>query len=267
MGAMVRTEHVPPQPPVGLRQRLQVRMRDRVFLAKVICVSSSNRDEHIRVLGRDPARLTVIPNGIDIDRFDGEDGRGVHAELGLAERVRLVGVVARLAEARKGIAEFLRMAATVVRHHADVHFVVVGDGPLRPSLEQLTADLGLGRRVTFLGSRDDVARVVAAMQIFVLPSLWEAGPLTLLEAMALGKAVVTTPVGVAPDVVTDEGNGLIVPAGDVDAMASAVGRLLGDDDLVARLGASARADARRSFSVDHMVDRTIALYASLMVRS
>ena len=91
--------------------------------------------------------------------------------------------------------------------------------------------------------------------------------MTLLEAMALGKAVVTTAVGVAPDVVTQDRNGLIVPVGDVDALAAAVDRLLRDDDLAGRIGAAARVDARDSFSADHMVDQTIAVYESVTRRS
>jgi glycosyltransferase involved in cell wall biosynthesis len=266
MAALVRTEHVPPQPPVGLRHRLQVRWRDRL-LDKVICVSSGNREEHIDVLGRSPGKLTVVPNGIDVERFAAADGGGVHAELGLPADVRLVGVVARLAEARKGIAEFVRMAASLAPDHARARFVIVGDGPLRPSLERLARDLGVGTRVMFVGERADVERVMAAMHIFVMPSLWEAGPLTLLEAMAIGKAVVTTPVGVAPDVVTSGRNGVFAPVGDVEALAGAVDRLLRDDALVARIGEAAQADARRSFSADLMVDRTIAVYESVMVRT
>jgi glycosyltransferase involved in cell wall biosynthesis len=159
------------------------------------------------------------------------------------------------------------MAALLAPDHARAQFVIVGDGPLRPSLERLAHDLGVGARVMFLGERADVGRVMAAMHIFVMPSLWEAGPLTLLEAMALGKAVVTTPVGVAPDVVTSGRNGVFAPVGDVEALARAVDRLLRDDALVARIGDAAQADARRSFSADLMVDRTIAVYESVMVRT
>jgi glycosyltransferase involved in cell wall biosynthesis len=102
--------------------------------------------------------------------------------------------------------------------------------------------------------------------VFVMPSLWEAGPLTLLEAMALGKAVVTTPVGVAPDVVTPERNGLVVPVGDAEGLAAAVERLLADEALGKSLGEAARTDALNSFSIEHMVDRTIAVYESVTGR-
>jgi len=262
--AIVRTEHVPPQPPVGLPHRLHVRVRDRLLVSKVICVSDGNRREHIDVLGRDARKLTVVPNGIDVERFIRADGTGVHAELGLSSDVPLVGVVARLAEERKGVAEFVRMAALVAPAHPDARFVVVGDGPLLPSLKQLAAEIGVDGRVSFLGERDDVARYMAAMRVFVMPSLWEAGPLTLLEAMALGKAVVTTPVRVAPDIVSDGRNGLIAPIGDVAALAAAVTRLLDDAGLSRRIGDAAQADARHSFSADHMVDETLRVYGAAM---
>ena len=145
-----------------------------------------------------------------------------------------------------------------------MHFVVVGDGPLRPRLEQEAAELGVTGRVSFLGERADVPRLVAALRIFVMPSLYEAGPLTLLEAMALGKAVVTTPVGVAEDVVTDGETGLIVPVGDAGALAAAVQRLLADEELAARMGKRARETAWPAFSVDHMVDETIRVYRSVI---
>lgn len=263
MAAIVRTEHVPPQPPVDRRQRVQVRWRDRLLLSKVICVSAANRREHVEILGRRCEKLTVIPNGIDLGRFEVADGSGARAELGLAGSSPLVGVVARLAEPRKGVAEFIRAAATVLADRPDVRFVVVGDGPLRPSLEQLADGLGLGAAVEFLGEVPDVIPVMSAMDVFVMPSTYEGGPLTLLEAMALGRPVVTTPVGVATDVVDDGRNGLVVPAGDVGALAAAVSRLLGDRALGDRLGAAARDDARRSFGIDRMVERTIDLYREL----
>ncbi len=211
-----------------------------------------------------PASSPSYRTASSCERFAAEDGAGVHAELGLPPTAPLVGVVARLAEERKGISPFLQMAATVSRLDPDVHFVVVGDGPLRPRLERQAAELELAGRVSFLGARADVPRLVAALRIFVMPSLYEAGPLTLLEAMALGKAVVTTPVGVAEDVVTDGETGLIVPVGDAGALAGAVQRLLADEELVARMGERARQTAWPAFSVDHMVDETIGVYRSVI---
>jgi glycosyltransferase involved in cell wall biosynthesis len=264
VAAIVRTEHVPPQPPIGLSDRLHVRARDRLLVTKVICVSRGNRREHIEVLGRHADKITVVHNGIDVGRFASADGAGVHAELGLADEVRLVGVVSRLGEERKGIAEFVRMAAQVGAEHPDTHFVVVGDGPLLPTLQRLASDLGLDGRLTFVGSRDDVTRFIAALDVFVMPSLWEAGPLTLLEAMAMGKAVVTTPVGVAPDVVRDGENGLFAATGDVGELAAAVSRLLQQPALARRLGDAAAGEARRAFSADQMVDETLEVYRSVV---
>jgi glycosyltransferase involved in cell wall biosynthesis len=264
MAAVVRTEHVPPQPPVGARHRLQVRVRDRLLLDKVICVSEGNRREHEDLLGRRSDKLTVVLNGIDADRFSREDGEGVREELGLAEGTPLIGVVARLAEERKGISEFLHMAAQIARSDTRSHFVVVGEGPLRPQLEQETVALGLSERVTFLGARPDVPRMMAAMTVFVMPSLYEGGPLTLLEAMAMGTPVVSTSVGFAPDVVDVGTTGYLVPPGDPAALADAVVALVRDETLAERMGRQARARAEGSFSSEHQVDATIAVYRSVL---
>jgi glycosyltransferase involved in cell wall biosynthesis len=264
MAAVVRTEHVPPQPPVGARHRLQVRVRDWLLLDKVICVSEGNRREHEDLLGRRSDKLTVVLNGIDADRFSHEDGGGVREELGLSEGTPLIGVVARLAEERKGISEFLRMAAEIAQSDTRSHFVVVGEGPLRPQLEQEAVALGLSERVAFLGARPDVPRMMAAMTVFVMPSLYEGGPLTLLEAMAMGTPVVSTSVGFAPDVVEVGTTGYLVPPGDPTALADAVVTLVRDEALAERMGRQARARAEGSFSSEHQVDATIAVYRSVL---
>jgi len=257
---IVRTEHVPPQSPLRLRDRLSVQWRDRLLVSKVICVSEENRRDHIEILGRDPGRIEVVPNGIDVERFVDRDGTAVRASLGIDEQTLLVGVIGRLAEARKGISEFLQMVASLDEEQHRALFVVVGDGPLRPELERLSADLGLQQRVRFLGERTDIADILAALDVFVMPSIWEAGPLTLLEAMTAGRAVVTTRVGVVPQTVVHGHNGLVVTPGDVQQLSEAVGQLLEDRELARRLGAAAAAEAQRSFSVELMVERTLSVY-------
>lgn len=263
--AVVRTEHVPPQPPLGLRHRVAVRCRDRLLVSKVICVSRETRAEHVRLLDRDERKLVTIPNGIDVDAFRGRDRAAARRRLGVADDEVVVGTVARLAEDRKGIDEFLEMSAGLAAGHPACRFWIAGDGPLRGRLEARATSLGVADRVRFLGERDDVADVLAALDVFVMPSWWESGPLTLLEAMAVARPVVTTSVGIAPDAVTDGHDGLIVPPRDVAALTAAVDRLLSDADLAERLAEEAGRTAERSFSIDLMVDRTLDLYRSLLV--
>lgn len=256
----VRTEHVPPQAPITPRQKLQVRVRDW-FLGRVICVSEQNRVEHIGQLGRDARKFEVVVNGCDLTRFSpAVVGDGVHAELGLPLDTALVGAVARLGEERKGISYFLEMAAAVARVRPDVRFVVVGDGPLRPDLKRRAVALGVGERVIFSGERHDVPRLVAAMRIFVMPSLYEGCQYTLMEAMAMAKPIVSTPAGIAPDVIEDGVTGRLVPFADGAALARGVLDLLDDEGLAQRLGRRAREVALDRFSVDGMVDNLVRIY-------
>jgi glycosyltransferase involved in cell wall biosynthesis len=263
-GAIVRTEHVPPIPPFTRKARLLVHLRDRL-LAKVICVSEQNRDEHLSLLDRNASRLVVVPNGVDLDRFSPRvSGAGVAEEFGFARDARIVGTIARLEERRKGIDYFIEMAALVHAADPEARFVIIGDGGLRAELEDHARRLGLADFVVFAGSRRDVPRVLAAMSVFVMPSLYEGCQYALLEAMAMARPVVATPAGVAPAVVQDRATGLSVPFKDAGALARAVNELLDDPDLALRLGNAGREAVRRSFSLDAMVDALVRVYRTAL---
>jgi glycosyltransferase involved in cell wall biosynthesis len=260
--AVVRTEHVPPQPPITASNKLRVRLRDH-FVDRVICVSEQNRVEHIGRLGRDAAKFQVVLNGCDLARFSPKvDGTGVHVDFGLDPSAPLIGVVARLGEERKGIGFFLEMARAVATVRPDARFLIVGDGPLRPELEQRAQHLGLADSVIFAGERQDVPRLVAAMTVFVMPSLYEGCQYTLMEAMAMAKPIVSTPAGVAPDVIQDGVTGRMVPFADGEALALGVLDLLDDDDRATRMGTAAREVALDRFSVDGMVDNLVRVYCA-----
>lgn len=258
--AVVRTEHAPPIPPITMRGKLLVRLRDR-FLARVVCVSDQNRDEHLAVLGRDDGRVTVVHNGVDVERFSpAVSGAGVAAELGFPPEAPIVGTVARLVERRKAIGDFIDMAARLRALDERVRFVVVGDGDLRHDLEEHARRLGLGDALVFTGDRPDIPRLLAALSVFVMPSLWEGCQYSLLEAMATGIPVVSTPAGVAPAVVRHRETGLLVPFGDPAALASATHDLLTDRELARRLAAAARSAIVARFSTDAMVDALVGVY-------
>jgi glycosyltransferase involved in cell wall biosynthesis len=257
---IVRSVHLPPVPPITTLDRAGITWRDRL-LSRVICVSGPTRQAHLDDLGRDPRKCVVVHNGIDLERFSPSvAGHGVRAEFGLAETTPLVGTVSRLGEERKGVKYFVDMIAAVARTHPAARFVVVGDGHLRPRLEAQARDLGIAERVIFTGERTDVARLLAAMDVFVMPSLYEACQYSLLEAMAMGKPVVATPAGVAPDVVLDHVTGLLVPLADSAALAHAVNELLDDAPLARRVGARARDLMARQFSVGAMLDNIARVY-------
>ena len=140
--------------------------------------------------------------------------------------------------------------------------MIVGDGPNRTELEELARILGIGPQVTFAGSRNGAA-AMAAFDIFVLPSRYEAFPYVLLEAAARGLPIVMTETGGAHSVVRHEENGFVVPQSQIDFLAARLGQLAGDRKLMQQMSASSQAIAGE-FTVDNMVDRTLQVYADAL---
>ncbi|OAI41815.1 hypothetical protein AYO38_03435 [bacterium SCGC AG-212-C10] len=240
VAGIVRTEHQPPVLPLTRSQRLTVRLKDRL-VAKLVYVSSQTRTDHEHLLSRDPKKGIVIRNVVDPSRFRRPgDSAAARRALGVPGDGTVIGVVSRLAEARKGIHHFLDMAGDVAASIPEARFLIVGDGPLRSALEQQAERLGIRNLVTFAGEQEDVPRALRAMDIFVLPSLQEGGPYTLLEALAAGVPVVTTPVGLAPELLADGETALVVPPADPGALARAVIRLASDSDLRSSVASAGR---------------------------
>jgi glycosyltransferase involved in cell wall biosynthesis len=184
--------------------------------------------------GLAPHRVTVVQNPAPaVDAVPSrEDAR---AALGIGGPA--LGTAGRLT-AQKALGDTLEALARV----SDVELVVRGDGPERPTLERQAAELGLSERVRFLGAgtRDDVVALFRAVDAAVVTSAWENLPHTLLEALAVGTPVIATTVGGIPEIVVDGENGLLVPPGNVDAIASAIERITRDDELRRELAAGAQ---------------------------
>lgn len=206
-------------------------------------------------------RLRVIPGGIDVERIESavRAGRSGTAHQ-LAKTILWVG---RL-DPVKGLDLLLRAMTTVIRAVPDARLRLVGDGPERKRLEDLAASMSLGPRLEFLGARNDVPVLLATCDLFVFPSRTEGLPNALLEAMAAGLPIVTTDVPGCRDLIKHEVTGLRVPYGDTSALAQAMVRMLNDAALAARLGASARSDARNSWSIAQTWNRYEALYREVL---
>lgn len=237
------------------------RFRQYARLAdEVIAVSHDLRRILVDELAVAPP-VRVVHNGIDPAKFAGVDGAGLRLELGAGPGEFLVGTAVVLSE-QKGIRHLLEAARMVRAADPTVRFAVGGDGPLRAELEGRAAALGLGGAVRFLGYRSDVPRFIAALDAYVLPSLWEGLPLALLEALASAKPIVATRVGGNPEIVGDE-NGLLVPPKDPEALAQAVLALRRDPARCRRMAAANRARFERSFSVTSMTDAHLEVYRAL----
>ncbi|MGL6095605.1 MAG: glycosyltransferase [Fimbriiglobus sp.] len=212
------------------------------------------------------ARIEVIENGIDPDKYGPPaDAAEQKRKLGLDPARRYVANVARHHPV-KDQPTLIRGFARIVGDVPDAVLLMVGDGPKRPDLEALAAELGIGSRVRFLGVRADVPEVLRAASVFGLTSVSEAASLTLLEAMATGIPVAVTAVGGNPEIVRHEREGLLFPRSDVVGCGNALRRLLTDDDLAERLGEAGRDRVRERYRLDATIGAYHRLYRELAGR-
>ncbi len=207
--------------------------------------------------------VSTIPSAVDPAALVAAKGRRpTRASLGV-ESEKLLLSLARLHE-RKGIDVLLRAVAKLPEPS---RLWIAGDGPERASLEALARELGIAERVDFLGTRADAPDLLAACDVFVVPSRLEGLGIAALEAMAAGRAVVASRVGGLAEAVVEGRTGLLVPADDADALARALARVLGDDELRAALGNAGPERVAEGFLAGQMVAAYESLYRSVLGRS
>jgi glycosyltransferase involved in cell wall biosynthesis len=213
-----------------------------------------------------PGKVEVVHNGIDLAEYTPESvPRGqLRRELGAGTEVCLVGFTGNLIP-RKGLEPLIRAAARLLPARSGLLFVAIGrvppDNPVdhRAGLERLTHELGIADRFRFLGFRADVRPAVADLDVLVLPSLQEPFGRSIIEAMALGVPVVASRVGGIPEILTDGRDGLLVPPGDVEALAAAIGGLVDEPARRAALAGAAQQRVRRELDVARLSERIEAL--------
>jgi glycosyltransferase involved in cell wall biosynthesis len=203
-------------------------------------------------------KIEVVYNAVRLDRFEGPAPPGLRVELGAGERP-LVLTPARLDE-QKGHDVLLRAAAEL----PGVAFAFAGEGPERGRLEALASELGVADRVAFLGRRDDVPALLAACDVFALPSLYEGSSLAVLEAMAARRAVVSSAIGGTDELIEDGRGGLLVPPGNAEGLREALARVLGDAELRAGFARRARARVERDFTPEAMTQANERIYRELL---
>ena len=232
---------------------------------RIVAITSGQKADLVDLGIAPSSKIVEIPLGLDLDHFRELPAReAALSALGLPREGRYVAIVARLVPI-KDIPTFLRALALVTESLPDVRGLVVGDGPERGAVERLAQNLGLERRCRFLGWRADLPNVYAASDVVALTSLNEGSPVSVIEAMASGRAVVATAVGGVPDVVS-EATGILVPVGDRRGFADAIVSLLRDPDRRAELGRKGREVAVRRFASDRLVADIDRLYIDLLGR-
>lgn len=221
---------------------------------RVICVSKALQDQVTAHLGLPLERCPVVHNGLDPGHAAPDHGR-----LPLLAQGRWVGVVGSLLDI-KGQRFLLEAAPRILERFPDVRFLIAGEGPERPALEEQAR----GLPVEFVGFLADPLDALAGLAVAVVPSTIETFSLVSLEAMALARPLVASRVGGVPEVVEDGVTGTLVPPADPAALAEAVCAYLADPDLAARHGEAGRRRARDLFSQDRMAERLEAVYAEVL---
>lgn len=272
----VSTVHVPLALAQGGRSNsFKERLKSRYYRAldnftsrwdtRVVCVSEAVRQD-VLAQGISPAKAVTIRNGIDLDRFAFAAATPLaelRRQLKLPVDAPLLGTAARLS-AQKDIHTLIRAMPGLWREQPAARLLLMGSGPQEAELHALAASLDTGGRICFLGHREDAVRLIAALDVFCLPTRYEGLPISVLEAMACARPVLCSPeAGTLEAVVPDE-TALLAPTGDVDAWASALRRLLGTPPLRQRLGQAGQVRVAQYFTRERMVAEAAVLYDKML---
>ena len=262
----VCTIHVMPALDVKAKSKLHQRAEWfalRRFCNHVIAVSEEARQYHIAISGAPSGQVTTIYNGIDLSGFvkldQARERAAVRSELRIPQAANVLTTVAVL-RPQKGIQFMIRALPAVLAAHPDTYYLIVGDGSHRDALVEEVRKAGLNDRVIFAGMRRDVARLLAASDIFVLPTLTEALPTVLAEAMAARLPIVASRVGGVPEMVTDEENGCLVEPEDLGGLASACSHLLSDAEMRTHMSTTGWKTVDQKFNIERQVDKLEELY-------
>ena len=226
--------------------------------------------------GYDGNRITVIPNGVDVSRFEPARSNRLRSDLGLTADAPLVGVLGRVS-GRKGLEDFIAATSIVAPRFPSARFLIIGepsfssrggqihvDETYTNELKALAERQGVNDRVIFTGFRSDVSRILPELTVSVLPSLSEGLSNTVLESMAAGVPVVATRVGGTAEVIRDSENGLLVPPSDPRSLADSICRLLDAPEFAAKVGAAGRQRIIDRYSMARLIEDTSRFYESIV---
>ena len=235
---------------------------------RIITISPAQRRDVVDVYRiAPPERVITIPLGLDLGPFEParQSCRGqFRSSLGISPDIPLIGFVGRLT-AVKNPSQFIKVAGRVVQESPQARFVFVGDGELRPALEEQVGALGLAQTVIFTGWQANMPAVYSDLDLLVLTSLNEGTPVTVIEALATGVPVVASEVGGVPDVVTHHETGLLVPSGDAEATAQAILQFLRAPERAQRLALAGQRVVLGRFDLRRLVNDMDALYNALLI--
>ena len=246
------------------RRRLPIRLMQRYLWQQVtrgIAISDAVRRFQISIEQAPPDRVITVPYGLDPEQFAAGDGARAVArhEIGIPPQAPVFASVSRLVE-QKGIDDALRAFWQISHRLPDAHYAIIGDGPLRASLEAQVAAYQLSSRVHFLGWRPDARSLMPAFDTLLAPSRWEGFGLSVLEAMAARVPVIASIAGALPEIVVDGETGFLVRVGDVYGLTQAMLQVCEYPAQTHEMGNAARQRVQQHFSAERMIERTLDVY-------
>jgi len=232
-----------------------------------IAISAAMKQFALEIEEAPADKVSVVLYGMEYRWLSDNDinasRKQLRAELNLETDAQLLGMACRLVE-QKGVPYTLEALRRIRSDFPRAHLVIAGDGEKAGELRRLASMLGIADRVSWLGWRGDAADLMAAFDVFLLPSLHEGFGLVLLEAMSRRLPIVASRVGAIPEIVIDGETGILVEPRNVDELAKAISRLLKDRALRKYMGLLGAARLEEHFSIEHMVDGTIAVYQKVL---
>jgi glycosyltransferase involved in cell wall biosynthesis len=252
-------------------QRAYWRYRITLTALKYLCdrtigVSESTRQHHLQDGNIPGEKIITLYNGINLSVYKDpspEIRLAKRKELGLSPHSIVAVTVAVLREP-KGIQFMLQAMAQLRETNPNLQYLIVGDGEHGPTLKEMARSLGLENQVVFAGQRKDIHEILPVCDFFVLPTLTEALPTVLMEAMAAQKAIIASNVGGVPEMIQDGVNGRLLPPGDVPALVTACAQLAGDSAMRNAWGTAGQAICQEKFNIDQQIVSLENLYASLI---
>ena len=248
-------------------------MQDLFFLGDNLMAQISDRiitpSEDLKCLmsnyGVKASRIVTIPNAINMDNTLLPAGEidACRREFAVSPDMKLIGMVGRLVPV-KNFELYIKAARNVIDQGIKAKFLIIGDGPLRSDLERLSAELSLDDHLIFTGFREDVFRLVAMLDLFVLCSRSETNPIALMEAMASGKPVIATDVGGVAELVDHKMDGWLCPSNEEICIADAIIHLLVQEDMAGALGNRAREKMLKYYSLKQAITRLLAVYKEIV---
>jgi len=244
----------------GFFKRRPIRLLFPCWGARVIAISEQVKEHLIDDFKVDGEKICLISHGIDIGRYSAGAERSIaRKKFALPQQGKVVGIIARLSDV-KGHAYLIRAMPIVLKQNPEALLWIIGTGPMKRELEALVSQLKIGGKVLFTPQVRDTASALAAMDIFVMPSVKEGLGLALMEAMAAGLAVVASDVGGIRTLIRDGQDGLLAPVADQARLARQITCLLADPSLAHRLGTNARARIAADFAFETMINETEKVY-------